>query len=67
MAHSIIVIEHHPDVIKCADWVVDLGPEGGEKGGQLVFQGTPEDLVNCESSYTARYIGDKLEVEARKL
>ncbi len=58
--HSILVIEHHPDVIKCADWVIDLGPEGGEEGGHLVFEGTPEKLVKIEESYTARYIADKL-------
>jgi len=58
--HSILVIEHHPDVIKCADWVIDLGPEGGEEGGHLVFEGTPEDLVKVKESYTAKYIADKL-------
>ena len=63
--HSIVVIEHHPDVIKCADWVVDLGPEGGEKGGNLVFQGTPEELANCENSHTARFIREKLQKTAR--
>ena len=60
--HSIVVIEHHPDVIKCADWVIDLGPEGGEEGGHLVFQGTPEELAECKESYTAEYIADKLGV-----
>jgi excinuclease ABC subunit A len=58
--HSIIIIEHHPDVIKYADWVIDLGPEGGDKGGHLVFEGTPEDLIKCEGSYTAHYLKDKL-------
>jgi excinuclease ABC subunit A len=58
--HSIVVIEHHPDVIKCADWVVDLGPEGGEDGGNLVFQGTPEELSSCKESHTARFISEKL-------
>lgn len=50
--HSLIVIEHDPDVIKVADWIIDLGPEGGDKGGNLVFEGTPEDLKNCKESYT---------------
>ena len=50
--HSLIVIEHDPDVIKVADWIIDLGPEGGDKGGNLVFEGTPEDLMKCEESYT---------------
>lgn len=58
--HTIIVIEHHLDVIKCADWVIDLGPEGGSGGGYLLFEGTPEDLVKCENSYTAKYLGRKL-------
>ena len=52
--HSLIVIEHDPDVIKTADWIIDLGPEGGDKGGNLVFEGTPEDLMKCEKSYTSR-------------
>jgi excinuclease ABC subunit A len=51
-----VVIEHNPEVIKCADWIVDLGPVGGKNGGYLVFQGTPEDLVNCAESATAPYI-----------
>ncbi len=58
--HSIVVIEHNMEVIKCADWVLDLGPEGGVDGGHLVFAGTPEDLVNCEGSYTASYLEEKL-------
>ena len=54
--HTIVVVEHNPDVIRAADWVIDLGPEAGDGGGSLVFAGTPEDLVRCESSHTARYI-----------
>lgn len=54
--HSIIVIEHNGEVIKCADWVIDLGPEGGVNGGQIVFTGTPEGLVKCKESYTGRYL-----------
>ncbi len=64
--HSILVIEHHPDVIKCADWVIDLGPEGGEDGGHLVFEGTPEDLAKNEKSYTAKYIAEKLKLTKEK-
>ena len=52
--HSIVVIEHHHDIIKCADWVIDLGPEGGDAGGQVVFAGTPEKLAKCKESYTAQ-------------
>ena len=58
--HSISVIEHNPDVIKCADYVIDLGPEGGNDGGRLVFAGTPEKLVGCSGSYTAKYVAPKL-------
>ena len=58
--HSIVVIEHNLDVIKCADWVIDLGPDGGENGGHLVFEGTPEDLVKTKQSFTAAYLKDKL-------
>ena len=54
--HSIIVVEHNPDVIRSADWIIDLGPEAGDEGGELVFAGTPEDLIKCGRSYTARYI-----------
>ena len=60
--HTVVVIEHHPDVIKCADWIIDLGPEGGTEGGELLFEGPPEDLLHCERSYTARYLLKKLVV-----
>jgi excinuclease ABC subunit A len=58
--HTVLVIEHNMDVIKSADWLIDLGPEGGEEGGGLVFEGTPEDLVKVTSSYTAQYLKEKL-------
>ncbi|MCU0423308.1 MAG: excinuclease ABC subunit UvrA [Bacteroidia bacterium] len=58
--HSIIVIEHNMDVIKCADWVIDLGPEAGTNGGNLVFAGTPEDLTQVKNSYTGHYLKAKL-------
>ena len=54
--HSIVVIEHHPDIIKTADWVIDIGPEGGNGGGQIVFAGTPEDLAECKQSYTGKVL-----------
>jgi excinuclease ABC subunit A len=54
--HTVIVIEHNASVILAADHVIDLGPEGGEEGGYLVFEGTPEDLAQCEKSYTGKYI-----------
>ncbi len=58
--HSIIVIEHNLDVVKCADWIIDLGPDGGEKGGNIVFSGTPEELVSDNNSFTAKYLSLKL-------
>jgi excinuclease ABC subunit A len=58
--HSIIVIEHNLDVIKCADWMIDIGPEGGEEGGTVVAQGTPEDVAKSKVSYTAKYLKEKL-------
>jgi excinuclease ABC subunit A len=58
--HSVVIIEHNPEVIKTADWVIDLGPEGGDNGGYLVFEGTPEDLVKCKESYTGKYLKAKL-------
>jgi excinuclease ABC subunit A len=60
MGNSVIVIEHNLDVIKCADWVIDLGPEGGDAGGRVVAVGTPEQVAACESSYTGRYLRGKL-------
>ena len=58
--HSVVVIEHHMDVIKCADYIIDLGPDGGDKGGNLVFEGTPEDLALCKESVTGSYLRQKL-------
>jgi len=58
--HSVILIEHNQEVIKSCDWVIDLGPEGGEKGGYVVFEGRPEDLALCEKSYTGKYLASKL-------
>ena len=62
IGHSIVVIEHNAEIIKCADWVIDLGPEGGDIGGNIVFEGTPENLVNCNSSYTGEYLNEKLAI-----
>ncbi|WP_409417051.1 excinuclease ABC subunit UvrA [Flavobacterium sp. PS2] len=58
--HSIIVIEHNLDLIKCADWIIDLGPEGGENGGELLAEGTPEEIVKVKKSITGIYLKDKL-------
>jgi excinuclease ABC subunit A len=54
--NSIVVIEHNMDIIKCADWIIDLGPEAGEKGGKIVAAGTPEEVAVCEESYTGKYL-----------
>ena len=59
--HTVLIIEHNMDVIKCADNIIDLGPEGGSEGGYLVFEGTPEDLIKCEASYTGKYLAEKLQ------
>lgn len=58
--HTIIIIEHNPEVIKCADHIIDIGPEGGDNGGNVVFEGTPEELLKCNESYTAKYIASSL-------
>ena len=58
--HTVLVIEHNLDVIKCADHVIDLGPDGGDKGGRLVVAGTPEDVAKCKESLTGKYLKDKL-------
>ena len=58
--HSILIIEHNLDIIKCADWVIDLGPEGGVRGGNILFEGTPEGLVESGVGFTSGYLADKL-------
>ncbi len=59
--HTVLIIEHNMDVIKCADNIIDLGPEGGSEGGYLVFEGPPEELVKCQNSYTGKYLAEKLQ------
>jgi excinuclease ABC subunit A len=58
--NTVLIVEHNQEVIKTADWVIDLGPEGGDGGGHLVFEGTPEDLAKCRNSYTGKFIRKKL-------
>ncbi|MFZ9755618.1 MAG: excinuclease ABC subunit A, partial [Bacteroidia bacterium] len=58
--HTVLCIEHNLDVAKCADWLIDLGPEAGENGGELIYQGTPEGLLAVENSVTAPYLRSKL-------
>ena len=59
--HSIVIIEHNLDVVKCADYVIDLGPEGGDKGGYIVATGTPEEVAQCAASYTGQFLQEKLQ------
>ena len=59
--NTVIVIEHNLDVIKCADWIIDLGPEGGDQGGTIVTQGTPEQVAQCKESWTGQYLKKALE------
>lgn len=58
--HTVVIIEHNMDVIKCADYIIDLGPEGGDKGGNLVIAGTPEEVAQCDASYTGQYLAEKM-------
>ncbi|MDP6119047.1 MAG: hypothetical protein QGG53_44855, partial [Planctomycetota bacterium] len=58
--HTLIVIEHNLDIIKCADWVIDLGPDGGEAGGEIIATGTPEAVAEAGSSATGSYLRDVL-------
>jgi excinuclease ABC subunit A len=64
LGNTVIVIEHNLDVIKTADWIIDLGPEGGDKGGEVVFAGSPEEILKCERSYTGIYLKKHLEKTA---
>jgi len=56
MGNTVVVIEHNLDVIKNADWIIDMGPEGGQKGGHVVAQGTVADIIACKKSYTGQYL-----------
>ena len=60
IGHTVIVVEHNMDVIKCADWIIDLGPKGGDEGGHLIFEGTPENMIKNANSITAKYLKEKL-------
>ncbi|HEY7506891.1 MAG TPA: excinuclease ABC subunit UvrA, partial [Nitrososphaera sp.] len=63
LGNTVIVIEHNLDVIASADWIVDLGPEGGDAGGTVVAEGTPEEIAESQSSHTAKYLKPKLTVD----
>src|SRR5690606_31154385 len=64
---TVLVIEHNLDVIKCADYIIDLGPEGGDKGGTILGTGTPEDIIKIESSHTGRYLKPVLERDRQRM
>ncbi len=61
-----VVIEHNLDVIKMADYIIDLGPEGGDAGGEVIATGAPEEIIKADGSYTAKYLKEKLKAEKRK-
>jgi len=62
--NTVLIIEHNLDVIKMADWIIDMGPEGGDRGGRIVCEGTPEEICNCTDSYTAKYLREELKVRS---
>jgi excinuclease ABC subunit A len=64
--NTVVVIEHNLDVIKMADYIIDLGPEGGDAGGQVVAQGSPEEITKSRKSYTSRYLKAKLKTDSAK-
>jgi excinuclease ABC subunit A len=64
--NTVLVIEHNLDVIKCADWLIDIGPEGGDKGGYVVAAGTPEDVARVQASYTGQYLAKVLKRQSAK-
>jgi excinuclease ABC subunit A len=66
MGNTVVVIEHNLDVIKMADYIIDLGPEGGDAGGKVVAAGEPEEIIKNRKSYTAKYLGDKLKADKKK-
>ena len=65
--NTVIIIEHNMDVIKNADWLIDIGPEGGDAGGQVVAEGTPEQVAECEGSYTGFYLREKIKEKREKI
>ena len=65
MGNSVVVIEHNIDIIKSADYIIDLGPEGGDAGGEVVAVGSPEEIIKNKKSYTAKYLKDRLLTEKK--
>src|SRR5205085_12567894 len=67
MGNTVLVIEHNLDVVKCADWIIDMGPEGGDGGGRVIAEGTPEQIVETPDSYTGQYLKPKLAPAAERV
>jgi excinuclease ABC subunit A len=65
LGNTVVVIEHNLDVIKMADYIIDLGPEGGDKGGEVIATGAPEEIIKTKKSYTAKYLKEKLKTKKR--
>jgi excinuclease ABC subunit A len=65
--NTVVIIEHHPDIVKVADWIIDLGPEGGDQGGEIVAQGTPEEIVETKASYTGQFLKQHLKGKPAKV
>ncbi|MCK5089775.1 MAG: excinuclease ABC subunit A, partial [Hyphomicrobiaceae bacterium] len=65
LGNTVVVIEHNLDVIKMADYIIDLGPEGGDKGGEVIAAGSPEQIIKIEKSYTAKYLKEKLKADKK--
>ncbi|MCK5169630.1 MAG: excinuclease ABC subunit A, partial [Bacteroidales bacterium] len=65
--NSVLIIEHNLEIIKSADWIIDLGPEGGKDGGDIVFEGTPEEITKCKESYTGKYLNQKMKNEISRI
>jgi excinuclease ABC subunit A len=67
LGNTVVVIEHNLDVIKTADWIVDMGPEGGVKGGEIIAEGNPEKIIQCENSYTGNFLKEMLNKKFKKI
>ncbi len=65
--NTVILIEHNLDVIAASDWIIDLGPEGGDKGGEIIFEGTPEQIIHAKNSYTGMYLAKQMKINSRKI
>ena len=67
LGNTVVVIEHNLEVIKTADWIIDMGPDGGDEGGEIIAEGTPEKISQCENSYTGSYLKEMLNKKFKKI